>query len=81
MVDKAPTQSFINVHHNEENAVGGGRWEVGVGVRRWEVGSRDIIELMRDPNAKHVIREGSRQHPHATLSCVIREVVGGMFYR
>ena len=50
-----------------------------MGVGRWEVGSRDIIELMRDPNAKHVIREGSRQHPHATLSCVIREVVGGMW--
>ena len=50
-----------------------------MGVGRWEVGSRDIIELMRDPNAKHVIREGSRQHPHATLSCVIREVVGGVW--
>ena len=36
MVDKAPTQSFIIVQHNEENAVGGGRWEVGGGS--WEVG-------------------------------------------
>ena len=32
----APTQFFINVQHNEANAVGGGTWEVGGGS--WEVG-------------------------------------------
>ena len=48
-----------------------------MGVRRWEVGSRDIIELMRDPNAKHVIREGSRQHPHTTLFCIYFDMGGG----
>ena len=40
MVDKAPTQFFINVQHNEANAVGGGTWEVGsegLGGGRWEV--------------------------------------------
>ena len=66
--------------------MGGGSWEVGGG-------NRDIIELMRDPNAKHEIREGSRQTPtrHIILQLnlryhrivrnakhVIREVGGGM---
>ena len=33
-------QFFINVQHNEANAVGGGTWEVGsdgLGAGRWEV--------------------------------------------
>ena len=34
--DKAPTQFFINVQHNEANSVGGGTWEVGGGS--WQVG-------------------------------------------
>ena len=45
-----------------------------MGVGRWEVGSRDIIELMRDPNAKYVIREGSRATPtrHIILQLHLR---------
>ena len=33
---KPLTQFFINVQHNEANAVGGGTWEVGGGS--WQVG-------------------------------------------